>query len=341
MFLCMTAAAFAASNPSMYVLWPPSSKSPNFPAMQKYLMSNPIVAGATFSVNWSEVDKGPGASPQYVWSSVDDRLKPWIAAGKKVNLVVWPVSYGKNTATPTYVMNSLGSSNTVSCHNEMIPNYFNAAFLGPYETFLARLFAHYANNASVGYIRIGTGQGGEIYPVNGMETDSHCYSTFLSWGFTDEKWAHYVETLMDYEKGQNPNHQLMLGITFIDGEDAENEVAAHAVADGIGFGSQGFQLSDITNYAKGKDCQGNWCNLFNQYQGQVPLQLQTKGQSQPSNALPTGSLVSLLPFAATRHTTVFEIYWEDWLIAFAPGYPGYSQYHTAYAAVLKATAAGN
>ena len=141
-------------------------------------------------------------------------------------------------------------------------------------------------------------------------------------------------------KSQARADKLMLGITFIDGETAENEVVAHAVASGIGFGSQGFQLSDVTNYAEGKDCQGNWCDLFVQYQGQVPLQLQTKGQSQPSNAKPTGSLANLLPFAAGLHATVFEIYWEDWLMAYSPTYPGYSQYHTAYASALQAASQG-
>ena len=303
-------------------------------------MSNPIVTGANFSVSWSEVDKGPGASPQYVWNSVDDRLKPWISAGKKVNLILWPVSYGTNTATPGYVLSSLGSSNKVSCHGETIPNYFAAAYLGPYEAFLKALFKHYAGNSAIDYIRVGMGQGGEIYPVNGLETDSNCYNTFIHGGFSDENWAHYLETLIDYAVSLKPGHQLMLGATFIDGETAENEVIAHAVAAGIGFGNQGFQLSDITNYAKGKDCQGNWCNLFNQYQGQVPLQLQTKGQSNPANSPPTGSLTKLLPFAVTRHASILEVYWEDWLIAFSPTYPGYSAYHTAYASALKA-AAGN
>ena len=305
-------------------------------------MSNPVVTGANFSVSWSEVDKGPGANPQYVWNSVDDRLKPWIAAGKKVNLIVWPVSYGSsNTATPSYVMNDLGSSNTVSCFNERIPNYFAAAFLGPYQAFLAQLIQHYANNASLGYMRIGLGQGGEVYPVSGMQKDSHCFNTFVSWGWSDVSWGNYLMTMMDYEKGLKSPHQLMIGLTFIDGETVTDLVAAHAVLDGIGFGNQGFQLSDISSYANGKDCQGNWCNLFVQYAGQVPLQLQTKGKSSPSNSPPTGSLVKLLPFAAGLHTTVFEIYWEDWLIAYSPTYPGYSQYHAAYAKVLQDTAQGN
>jgi len=327
---------------SMYVLFPPSSKSPNFPDMQQYLMSNSIVAGANFSVNWSEVDQGPGANPQYVWNSVDDRLQPWIAAGKKVNLIVWPVSYGTtNAATPAYVMSSLGSSNTVACNGENIPNYYAPAFVDAYQAFISHVIQHYASNSSVGYIRFGLGQGGEIYPVFGMQKDSHCFTTFTNWGWTDNSWGNYLMTMLDYEKSLKSPHQLMIGITFIDGETVTNAVTAHAVANGIGFGNQGLQLSDISNYAAGQPCQSNWCALFTQYAGKVPLQLQTSGQSDPSNAPPTGSLVNLLPFAANLHTTVFEIYWEDWLIAYAPDYPGYSQYHAAYAKVLQDTAQGN
>jgi hypothetical protein len=73
----------------------------------------------------------------------------------------------------------------------------------------------------------------------------------------------------------------------------------------------------------------------------VPLELQTSGQSNPAGGPPTGSLVDLLPFASSLHATVFEIYWQDWLIAYAPDYPGYSQYHAAYASVLEKTAQGN
>lgn len=305
-------------------------------------MSNPVVSGANFSVNWSEVDQGPGANPQYVWTSVDSRLQPWIAAGKKVNLIVWPVSYGStNSATPTYVLNDLGTANTTTCAGETVPNYFAAAYLSSYEAFMQQVIQHYAGNTSVGYIRFGLGQGGEIYPVFGMEKDATCFASFTSWGWTANSWGSYLDTLLDYEKSLKSPHQLMIGLTFIDGQTVSNAVAGHAVANGIGFGNQGFQLSDTTAYPAGQPCQGNWCALFVQYQGQVPLQLQTSGPSDPTNAPPTGSLVTLLPFAVSLHTTVFEIYWEDWLIAYAPDYPGYTQYHTAYAKVLQDTAQGN
>jgi hypothetical protein len=157
-------------------------------------MTNPVVAGANFSINWSEVDQGPGTNPQYVWSSVDSRLQPWIAAGKKVNLIVWLVSYGStNTATPTYVLNDLGSANTTTCAGESISNYFAAAFLGPYQAFMAQVMQHYANNSSVGCIRFGLGQGGEIFPASGMEKDATCFSSFTSWGWTDNSCSKFPD----------------------------------------------------------------------------------------------------------------------------------------------------
>ena len=101
----------------------------------------------------------------------------------------------------------------------------------------------------------------------------------------------------------------------------------------IGFGSQGLQQSDITNYP---NCTANWCNLFAQFTGQAALELQTYLLSCPDNSCTTGSLVNLVPFAISHHATVLEIYYQDWLTAYDPNYPGY---FTAYQAILQ-TASG-
>jgi hypothetical protein len=114
----------------------------------------------------------------------------------------------------------------------------------------------------------------------------------------------------------------------------QRRYAARAVQDGIGIGSQGLQSSDLTNYP---NCTVDWCNLFNQYTGQVPLELQTLSQSDPSGAGATGSLVTLLPFAVQHHATIMELYWEDWLTGFDPNFTGYD---TAYASAIQAAAAG-
>ena len=111
-----------------------------------------------------------------------------------------------------------------------------------------------------------------------------------------------------------------------------------AVPMGIGVGTQGFEIGDITNYPT---CNADWCNLFASYAGQAPLELQTLLQSCPDKSCTTGSLVDLIPFGIAHHASVFEIYYQDWLLAFAPGYPGNSQYGAAYAQVLTNAANSN
>jgi hypothetical protein len=327
----------------MYVLFPPAQHATYFNALQTYVISNPAVSGANFAVPWSDIDQGPGASPQYVWTSIDDQLQPWMAAGKKVNIIVWPVSYGAtNTATPGYVLQDLGTVNTTTCNGETIPNYFAAAFQTPYRAFMAQVVQHFSSNASVGYIRFGLAQGGESFPALGFDQDPICSNAFKGssgWGWTTTGWTNYLTSMLDYEKSLASPKQLMVGINLVENDlNIPNAVAAKAVANGIGFGNQGLQLNDSVHFNAGQPCQGNWCALFNRYSGQVPLELQTVSQSDPSGGPPVGSLADLLPFAVSQHANVFEIYWEDWLVAYDPAFPGYSQYHVAYSQAVEHTA---
>jgi hypothetical protein len=52
----------------------------------------------------------------------------------------------------------------------------------------------------------------------------------------------------------------------------------------------------------------------------------------------TGSLVPLLPFAIKNHTTILEIYCDDWLVAFSPNHPQHSRHGAEYAQALKEAA---
>jgi hypothetical protein len=112
-------------------------------------------------------------------------------------------------------------------------------------------------------------------------------------------------------------------------------IAPVYVNNSMGFGSQGFEISDVGSSTGTAD----WVSLFstNQSKG-VPLELQTLGQSCPggvaqcdagtvqctvgthtytsqSLASCTGSLLDLLPFAEDNHATILEIYYQDWDLA--------------------------
>ena len=341
-----------AAKVALEVLYPPTNPhTQDYQSVQTYLMNNPAVTGANLAIEWGVIDQGPTANPQYNWSAVDALIVPWATAGKKVNLIVWansdntaatctngvPSTTG-NCGIPNYVWTALGPSNYVTCNtqygNQQIPNYLNqAAFQLPYQQFMAAMMQKYGSDPNIGYIRFGLGHGGETYPIANWNDTSACGKAFAAWGITITTWESYLVGMLNYEANLRSPKQLMVGVTPMGSPTTTvpDYVAPIAAPMNVGFGSQGFELSDITGYPS---CTADWCNLFARYAGQAPLELQTYLQSCPDNTCTTGSLVNLIPFAVSHHATILEIYYQDWLVAFAPGYPGNSQYGAAYAKVL-------
>jgi hypothetical protein len=143
--------------------------------------------------------------------------------------------------------------------------------------------------------------------------------------------------MLNYESTLKSPKQMGVGIDSYDSDSMPESEAATAVSLKFGIGNEGLELSDVTNYPH---CGADWCALFDQYAGSVPMELQTYLLSDPTNNPPVGSLVVLLPFAVSHHATVFEIYTDDWLLAFDPNYPGNSTYGAGYVAAFKAAAEG-
>jgi uncharacterized membrane protein len=349
-----TANSGAALNVLMF---PGATSDPYFGDIATYLFTNNVVNGATIAIEWSGSDQGPSAgADQYNWTYPDGQMQPWIQAGKKVNLVIWAVAdnsnnqcgpeaqYGSanigNCAVPAYVWTAMGSSNATVCTSQygtqQLPNYFASAFWSNYQKFMAAAIEHYRGNPNVGYIRFGLGHGGETIPVAGWsDTSTPCGQAYVNaWGVTTTSWEDYLGSMVDYEGSLHSPIQLMMGLNALGVPDSRLAPweAPVAVQNNVGFGSQGLEESDVNN------CSGatsDWCELFGEYTGQVPLELQTVGQSCPDNTCATGSLVNLIPFAVSNHTKIFELYYQDWLTAYDPNYPGY---FPAYQPVLQAAA---
>jgi hypothetical protein len=296
------------------------------------LVHNPVVCGANFYLVWNRIDRGPDANPRYDWSAVDQLMAPWIAAGKQVNLIGWATGYSsKVVVTPDYVFAKVPS---VECPAfGRVPVFWDKGFMTNYQAFMAAAIHRYENNPSVGYIRFGLGGGGETYPA--------CMYGLQDKGFSPELWRKYILEMLDYEKSLNSPKQLMVGInTFGQPEDLEfaGAVSERAVRNGIAIGSQALSIEDIHNHEKGVPCHVDWCANFEKAQGKVPLELQTLEETNPDRAGPIGSMVDLLPFAMQLHTQIFEIYPEDWYVAYDPSDPDYAQHHEEYQRAYEAAA---
>jgi hypothetical protein len=309
-----------------------------FPDPQKqakttqFLLHNPVVCGANFYLVWNEIDRGPNANPRYDWSTVDERIAPWIAAGKRVNFVMWATGYSsRSKVTPDYVFSKVHS---VECPNfGRVPVFWEKDFMVNYQAFMAATVEKYGANPSVGYIRFGLGGGGETYPA--------CMFALRDHGFSPGVWRKYILEMLDYEKTLNSAKQLMVGInSFGQPEDLgfADAVAERAARNGIAFGSQSLTMEDERNEEHGSPCAVDWCRNFHRFQGKVALELQTRKDSDPSGSGIVGSMVDLLPFALRMKTQILEIYPEDWYVAYDPSAPDYEQYHQQYQQAYEAAA---
>jgi hypothetical protein len=298
----------------------------------KLLVHNPVVCGANFYLVWNEIDRGPNASPRYDWSAVDERMGPWLAAGKRVNLVMWATGYnGRSKATPDYVFEKV---NSVECPNfGRVPVFWEKDFMKNYQAFMAAAVEKYGSNPQVGYIRFGLGGGGETYPA--------CMFALKRHGFSAGVWRKYILEMLDFEKTLNSQKQLMVGInSFGQPEDLgfADAVAERAMRNGIAFGSQSLSMEDSRNEESGSPCAVDWCRNFHKFQGKVPLELQTRKASNPGGGGLVGSMTELLPFAIRMKTQIIEIYPEDWYVAYDPSSPDYEQHHEEYQKAYEAAA---
>jgi len=320
-------------------------------AVRQYLLPNPDVCGANFTVDWATVDHGPGAAPRYDWSAIAAQIAPWEQAGKVVNLVFVGAAEGAGpqTATPSYVMKQV---TTIDCgpSGRPTPVFWQPGYEKNWEAFIAAAVSHFTPDRHVGYLRFGLGLGAEDF-VTG-EASKACTDQWDKAGLQTD-WAPYNQRLIAFEGSLHSSVQLMIAINPNQGKATLAMVnTKQAVAEGIGFGNQGLAADDVTAINNRTPCpNADWCNLFSMYSGKVPLEEQTLAASDPApnvsaaadlkigpNSPRTGPLPALLQVALREHTQIFELYVQDLLMAFDPAWPGYSEYHRAYAEALASTA---
>jgi hypothetical protein len=178
------------------------------------------------------------------------------------------------------------SPNYTTCTAQQVPNWRASTFQSSYQSAIQQLISHYGSTPGIGYIRIGLGRGGEINLPQGWNDSSSgsCYSAYTTaWGYTvggdaSFTWNAYLQSMIQYEKNLASSRPLLVSITpVIGGTTATDDfVASVSVTNGLSFGNQGLEASDISNYP---NCGGDWCNLFAKYPSTPIRELQTIAQS--------------------------------------------------------------
>jgi hypothetical protein len=209
----------------------------------------------------------------------------------------------------------------------------------------------------IGYIRFGLSAGGEVFPFCAgastytIDTGTAQWTTYIN--SMDQSIVSSEETYQSDQVALGANIQMMTSINQsygpvdfnvadIEADDAVSDSHTTSPVVTMGFGSQGLQKSDVANYASAPSCTvtpiycpctSDWCTKFNQYTGDVPLELQTVLLSDPTGTnsnSQTGSLATLtingsqvtglIPFATSLHTNILELYAYDMLYTFDSNY---------------------
>ncbi len=229
----------------------------------------------------------------------------------------------------THSAGAATSVGTIQSIAQSWPVPYELPYKEAWKPFVAAGILHYANNPQVAYMRIGKSAGAEAYP--------YCTSTLQKLpapnAYTKQGWLNYYTEIDDFVQAQNPTMQIMEPLNEAeDPKDVTYGTSEAAIAVGHvnslgnpnGFGAQGLQASDISNYTNQVLCTSDWCGTFNTYSTTLyPLELQQYDISDPTglnSSSHTQDLRPLLPFAVGRHMTILELYSYDALLAFDPNY---------------------
>ena len=230
---------------------------------------------------------------------------------------------------------SASTPGTVVSIQQSFPVPYETPYKVAWEAFVAAAIVHFnasPNLSQISYMRVGRSVGGEAFPYCTPNLEALPSPN----SYSKNGWLNYYTEIDDFVQAQNPKMQMLDPLNSAGmppdqtyGTAEAGIAVAHLNASGKtnGFGSQGLQSSDITNYNANPQgfCASDWCGTFNTYYTQgMPLELQQDSLSDPTatniSSSPTGDLRPLLPFAVERHATIIELYDLDALLAYDPNY---------------------
>jgi hypothetical protein len=323
--------------------------------IKRFIINDRTVSGGNLIVPWSKIDRDPNVTPQYDWSYINETAKPWIDAGKKINLLAWGAAQkseqeidGKSM-TPEYILKQV---ETVSCQCKAdgecdlnppaTPVFWDEDYRQYYRQFVTALIAEYSNKPWIGYFRFGIGVGAESYPANGVSYDRNpCNDAWEkpTIGLTPAVWQQHSLDFVEFLGTVSSPKPILVTInSYGNSDDIAIEVAAKAASVGLGIGTQGLTEKAIELYNAGKACYADWCNLFEQYNQQIPLEIQTAAQSNPTDKGRVGALPPLLDFAIARGADIIELYQAEWFVANDPNHHLYQEYGETYRSALEKAA---
>ena len=297
------------------------------------VIANPHIIGALFQVIWSEIEKKDGECD---WREVDQWIKPWLGAGKKVAIRVmwstsgaWPRPYYK-TPTPRWVW----QKGAVFAFHERtgteIPLIWDPIYQKYAWRFLEQFARRYGGNPGLLFV--------DVTP--GAETNPYRFGTINR---TDPGFKDAYEKIKTSD-GRNYTEDLWLE-SIKEWVDASDRIFQHTpllVTLNVGGLRAGDRLITIGDYCASRgfyvgqnglgggsyrDSESGRTQAFLRWAGQSKLFFEMVQRSGGH----TGTLMEVMQAAERIHCSYLNVYPEDVLL----GTRGEKNFDPAFEAALK------
>jgi len=209
------------------------------------------------------------------------------------------------------------------------PVVYEKPYMTAYQGFIANVLQHYSARGTgagpglsshIGYVRFGMTAGGEnqlfcstVWPgAKGLAAQPLSYSKEAYLGSMADPSSGYVSAMVSWIHAKDPSVGVL--INSHSGPPADTDLtyadieAELATSNHVGIGMEALGISDVYESSRGKPCNDDWCENFEQYaQAGVPLVLQTT-QATLQPAFTISSIAASGGTAIANCTTVCDFY---------------------------------
>ena len=213
--------------------------------------ANPHIAGALFTIYWSDVEKREG---DFDWRAIDRRMAPWVAAGKKVALRImwsssgtWPDPAAAHP-TPQFVIDAGAVTVRSGSSKTDIPLAWDPVYIRHANRFLREVARKYDGDPNVIFVDVTPGAETNPYRfrrINAVEPEfKRVYAQKAASDgrtYSHELWLETVKKAVDDAAAAFRKTPLLvtLNVGSLDGPLQMRAIGDHCVARGCCVGQNG------------------------------------------------------------------------------------------------------
>lgn len=209
-----------------------------YPRGADYGRDDPNVAGIELLFEWREIEPEEGV---YNWQLIDECIRPWADAGKKVALRIMSACNEKN-ASPMWIFEKCGvpmvDSSKYSKSNIIYPQFWNDVFVRKYAEMVRQFASRYDGHPVVEFVQVGgVGRWEETYVHSENDEMNRRWQEL---GYNHSRYIAHCKRMADIFRAHFKKTPILLSIS-VGGPDANEpdrrrigyELAEYAVKHGL------------------------------------------------------------------------------------------------------------